>query len=70
MENTQQKYLLCKPFCERYGFTDGQARWLLVQREHTGLSKAVIRLGRRLMIDIEEFEKWLKRQSEGLRRMK
>lgn len=47
-------------FCEEYpAFTPGGVRWLLFQRQQNGLEHAVVRIGRRLLIDVEKFFEWI-----------
>lgn len=43
-------------------FTAGGLRWLLFHRQENGLSRAVVRCGRKLLIDEEEFFSWLSEQ--------
>lgn len=50
---------------EQYpAFPEGSLRWLLFHRDDNGLSKAIVKIGRRVLIDKEEFEKWLENQRE------
>lgn len=44
--------------------TKGALRWLLFHRETNGLNMAVVRVGRRLFIDIEKFSEWLESHRE------
>jgi len=46
------------------GFTQSSLRWLLFNREQNGLSRAVIRVGRRLLIDERAFLDWLHSRRE------
>lgn len=45
-------------------FTQGMLRWLLFNRKESGLSKAVVKIGRRIFIDKNEFDLWLLNQKE------
>lgn len=44
--------------------TKGGLDWLLFHRESNGLNVAVVRIGRRLFIDIERFSEWLESHRE------
>lgn len=39
-------------------YTEGALRWLLFNRRENGLDAAVIRRGRRLLIDVPKFFEW------------
>ena len=60
-----QRILVTVPqLCRRNpAFTEGGMRWLLFHREANGLKKAVVRVGRRLLIDEEKFFGWIDEQS-------
>ncbi len=45
-------------------FTIGALRWQLFNRKRNGLDRAVVRVGRRLLIDEVEFVAWLKDHRE------
>lgn len=58
-------------FCEEhFAFTRGGMRWLLFHRKHNGLDKAVVRIGRKLLIDLDKFFEWVDAQNgrEGERK--
>jgi len=40
-------------------------RWALHRRRETGLDAAVVRVGRRLLLDLDAVERWLADQREG-----
>ena len=53
-------------FCQAHpAFSPGGIRWLLFHRESNGLSKAVLRVGRRILIDEDAFFQWLDGQNEN-----
>jgi hypothetical protein len=53
-------------FCNMHpAFTPGGMRWLLFQREQNGLARAIVHIGRRLLIDEEKFFAWLEEQQKG-----
>jgi hypothetical protein len=45
-------------------FTEKSLRWHLHRRSTSGLSKATVKVGRRVYIDSEAFEQWLEDQRE------
>jgi hypothetical protein len=54
-----------RQFCqENPAFTIGSIRWLLFHRQTNGLEHAVIKIGRRLLIDEDKFFTWLDVQNE------
>ncbi|MCP4656882.1 MAG: DNA-binding protein [bacterium] len=44
---------------ERPAFTEASLRWLIFNAEQNGLNRALVRIGRRLLIDLERFDQWL-----------
>ncbi len=64
--NTLDRLLTPQKLVERYrglGLTEGSLRWALYHREQNGLSDCVVRRGpRRLLIDVDRFEAWLREQ--------
>jgi hypothetical protein len=44
-------------------FTQASLRWLLFNREINGLQRVVVKVGRRLLIDEEEFFAWIDEQN-------
>ena len=53
-----------KQFCQHYpAFTPGSLRWLLFHRQENGLQRAVVRVGRRILIDEDKFFTWLDEQN-------
>ena len=56
--------LTVKQFCHEYpAFTHGGVRWLLFHREENGLERAVVKVGRRVLIDVDAFFRWLNEQN-------
>jgi len=45
-------------------FTESAIRWLLYNRVSSGLIDAVVKIGRKVLIDQEAFEKWLSTKKE------
>ena len=50
-----------RQLCEEHPhlFTEGSLRWLIFQRETNGFDRCVIRIGRRLYIDLRQLRQWL-----------
>ena len=40
-------------------FTEASVRWWIFNAETNGLNSALVRVGRRVLIDVPEFERWL-----------
>jgi hypothetical protein len=66
---TKAGLLTVRRFCERYGWSENQLRWLLFNREKNGLSEAVSGSGR-LLIDAACFFEILKRDKSARRRVR
>jgi hypothetical protein len=57
--------LTVKQFCHQNpAFSEGSLRWLLFHRRTNGLDRAVFKVGRRVLIDVDEFYLWLDQQNE------
>ena len=51
-------------FCREHpAFTPGGVRWLLFHRHRNGLAGAIVRVGRRVLIDVDQFFAWLDAQN-------
>jgi len=46
-------------------FSEGALRWLIFNAEENGLDVALIRVGRRVFLDIERFSEWLEERRGG-----
>jgi hypothetical protein len=44
--------------------TEAALRWMLFNRAQNGLNSAVIKIGRKILIDEESFDKWIEGQRE------
>ena len=44
---------------ERPVFTVASLRWLIFNAETNGLDSALVRIGRRVLIDLERFDQWI-----------
>lgn len=43
-------------------FSEGSLRWHVFHAAETGLDRAIVRVGRRVYIDLDRFEAWLEEQ--------
>lgn len=52
-------------FAAQSPFTEHQLRWWLFNRDRNGLADAgaVVRLGRRIYIDVNRFDQWIEAQN-------
>lgn len=58
--------LTLKQTVQKYPFlTLGGLQWQVFHRSKNGLAKAVIKMQKRVLIDANEFEKWLESKREG-----
>ena len=56
--------LTVKQFSQQHpAFTEGSMRWLLFHRQQNGLQQAVMKVGRRVLIDVDAFFGWLPQQN-------
>lgn len=74
MKNDQQRiqpadlYFTIPQFARRHAaFGNGSLRWLVYNAEKNGLAKsgAIIRIGRKVLIDEALFLKWVKSQNQA-----
>ncbi|HEY0876916.1 MAG TPA: hypothetical protein VGE10_00540 [Zeimonas sp.] len=45
-------------------FTEGALRWHVFNSKRNGLDSAIVRVGRRVLIDEQAFSQWLERHRE------
>jgi hypothetical protein len=56
--------LTVRQFTEAHpAFTHGGLRWLLFHRQQNGLERAVVKVGRKVLIDVDQFFLWLAQQN-------
>ena len=56
--------LTVRQFTESHpAFTHGGLRWLLFHRQQNGLEQAVVKVGRKVLIDVDQFFLWLAQQN-------
>jgi len=46
-------------------FTASSMRWLIFNEETNNFSKCIKRVGRKVLIDLDNFEKWIDKNNEG-----
>jgi hypothetical protein len=46
-------------FCSDSPFTENQVRWWIFNAESNGLAPAIVRIGRRIYIDLDRFDEWI-----------
>ena len=46
-------------------FSEASIRWMIFCAERNGLDRALVKVGRRILIDVPEFERWLECQRLG-----
>jgi hypothetical protein len=57
------KFLTVKQYAERYPYPSESAlRWMLFHSSTNGLESAVIRVGRRIILDLDALNAWLRSQ--------
>ena len=60
-----RKLVTVKKLSELYSpFSQGSIRSLIFQAKHNGLEPALLRIGRRVLIDADKFEAWLEEKSK------
>lgn len=67
MTTTEAKrhILTVQQFCQQHpAFSEGGMRWFLFHRKSNGLDKAVVKCGRRVLIDEDRFFQWLDEQND------
>ena len=60
MEKTVPQLCESRPY-----LTPGALRWLLFNRDQNGLKSAVIKIGRKLLIDEDKFDEWVRSHREA-----
>jgi len=46
-------------------FSEASIRWMIFCAERNGLDRALVKVGRRILIDVPEFERWLESHRLG-----
>jgi hypothetical protein len=50
---------------ENPAFTEASLRWLVFNARQNGLDAAIVRVGRRVLIDIQRLDAWLEARREA-----
>ncbi len=59
-EPRRRQLLTVRQFVRAYpAFTEGSVRWLLFNGEWNRFEEAIVRVGHRVLIDTDKFERWL-----------
>lgn len=49
---------------ERFSYpTLGQLRWLIFNKDSNGFSKCIVKIGRRILIDVDRYWEWVEDQN-------
>lgn len=60
-----RKLVTVDQFCaDNPAFTKGSIRWLLFHRDSNGLHRAIVKIGRRVLIDVDKFFEWIDDQQD------
>lgn len=46
-------------------FSEASVRWLIFNEQSNGFSRCVRRIGRKVLIDLDQFEMWIDQQRPG-----
>ncbi len=46
-------------------FTEASLRWLIYRAEDNGLDEVIVRVGRRVLFDMDKFEEWLENRRQA-----
>lgn len=61
-------FLTVRQYAERYPWpSESGLRWMIFHAASNGLESALIRVGRRILIDIEAFNLWVRSQKKEVR---
>jgi len=56
MQRPTKDIMTVKGFAQRFPtFSEGALRWMIFRKTKNGFDKAFVKVGRRLLIDVEEF---------------
>ena len=67
MSNVNRTLLSVKEFSKQYpSFPEGGIRWQIFNEETNGLkdARAIIRIGRKVLIDVDKYFSWIDTQQE------
>lgn len=59
----KKQYLSVRQLANAYpAFTQSAIRWLIFNEKNNGFGMCIRRIGRKILIDLEQFEGWVDRQ--------
>lgn len=65
-QTSRRRLHTVQQFCQVHpAFTPGGLRWLLFNRDINGLQHAVVKVGRRVLIDEDRFFAWLDERNDS-----
>ncbi len=50
---------------ENPAFTEASLRWLIYRAEENGIDEVLVRVGRRVLFDMDRFEEWLEKRRQA-----
>lgn len=53
-------------FADSSPFSEAQLRWWIFNAQSNGLKPAVVRIGRRVYLDVDAFDRWLDAQNSAV----
>lgn len=66
MNNNKRRFFTVRQAAESYpAFTESSLRWLIFNQKNNGFSKCLIRIGRKILIDLDALEHWIDNQARG-----
>ena len=66
VNNVNKRLARVRQIPELYpSFTESSIRWLIFNEKSNGFSECLRRLGRKILIDLDQFESWIDQQQEG-----
>ena len=65
IENFQPKFGSVREVSERYPFTEPALRYLIFNSKKNGLDTCLIKIGKRILVDLSAFETWIISHREG-----
>ena len=59
------KFLTIKQYAQRYPYpSENSIRWMIFHSESNGIESALIRVNRRIIIDLDAFNLWMRSQKK------
>lgn len=65
INNHLNKFCTVRQLANYYpAFTEGSIRWLIFNEMSNGFNQCIRRLGRKILIDLDQFELWIGQQNK------